>query len=277
MAALTAGQPSQQRRLDRIAALQRARVETIVATVARYQSGILSAEDQRREVLTAGTERSGMEALIEAMLDEEKRLLGERMARVRELRLWSSAVIATCAVGGVAGGLAVWILFASGITARIRRLQENVARLATGAPLDAGPEGRDEIGLLNEGVAKTVEILRMKTGALENALQGIAQADSAGAFVSINKAFGDLLGLAGPDAASGIRSSLRPGDRPAAERAIAAMRETGRGEVEAKVVRPDGSAADVTIVFLPVNAADRCGGYHIFLRDITSQKGRKRN
>jgi len=272
LAALTSGQPSQQRRLDRLAALQRARIETIVATVARYQSGILSAEDQRREVLTAGTERSGMEALIEAMLDEEKRLLSERITRVRELRLWSSAVIATCAVGGVAGGLAVWILFASGITARIRRLQENVARLATGAPLEAGPEGHDEIGLLNEGVAQTVRILRMKTGALENALHGIAQADAAGAFVSVNKACGELLGLAGSGASGSIFSSLCPEDRPAVEQAIAAMRESGRGEVEAKLVRADGSAAEVIVVFLPVNAADRNNGYHIFLRDITAQK-----
>jgi len=102
LAALTAGQHEQQRRLDRIAALERARVETIVAAVARYQSGILSAEDQRNEVLTAGAERSGMETLIEAMLAEEERILSERSAYVRELRFRSSAVIAGCALGGVA-------------------------------------------------------------------------------------------------------------------------------------------------------------------------------
>ena len=272
LAALTAGQHEQQRRLDRIAALERARVETIVAAVARYQSGILSAEDQRNEVLTAGAERSGMETLIEAMLAEEERILSERSAYVRELRFRSSAVIAGCALGGVAAGWAVWILFASGITVRIRRLQENVARLAAGAPLDPGPQGRDEIGLLNEGVAQTVTALRMKTGAFENALHGIAQADAAGAFVSVNKACAELLGLASPGAAGNILSGSRPEDRPAVEQAIAAMRETGRGEVQAKVVRADGSAADVTIVFLPVNAADRNNGYHIFLRDITAQK-----
>jgi hypothetical protein len=270
--ALISGQPAQQRRLDRIAALQRARIETIVAAVARYQSGILSAEGQRNEVLTADNERSGMEALIGAMLDEEKRLLDERVARVRELRFRSSAVIAGCGLGGVAAGWAVWMLFASGITVRIRRLQENVDRLATGASLDPGPEGRDEIGLLSEGVAQTVRTLKMKTGALENALHGIAQANAAGAFVSVNKACAELLGLPNRAPAGNLLSRLRPEDRPAVEQAIAAMRQTGRGEVEAKVLRADGSAADVTIVFLPVNAADRNNGYHVFLRDITAQK-----
>ena len=272
LALLTAGQPSQQRRLNRIAAIERARIETIAAAVARYQSGVLSAEGQRNEVLTAGAERSGMEALIEAMLAEEKRLLSERVARVRELRFRSSSVIAACALGGVAGGWAAWMMFASGITVRIRRLQENVTRLPTGAPLDPGPAGRDEIGLLSEGVAQTVNTLKMKTGALENALQGIAQAGAAGAFVSVNKACAELLGLPNRGPAGNFLSSLRPEDRPAVEQAIVAMRESGRGEVDAKVVRADGSAADVTIVFLPVNAADRDNGYHIFLRDITARK-----
>lgn len=272
LARLFASDNSQQQRLQAIAGLQRRRIETILEAVTQFRAGALSRESGRDEVIAAERDRAEMEATIDTMLAEEKRILEGRAADARKLRSRLSAAIGICAIGGVLGGVMISMLFASGITSRIEKLSEKVARLATGTPLDNYPAGTDEIGVLNDGVMRTAEILRTKTRALENALQGIAQADASGLLISFNRACAALLGLEESAGPVQILSAVQAEDRSRVEEAIGAMRETGRCEVEANIRRTDESTTDVLMMFLPLSERDPKGGYHIFIRDISLQR-----
>jgi PAS domain S-box-containing protein len=272
LAELIADDQTQRDRLDVIEALQRRRTEAIFVDLARFRAGMLSRESQREGLFTAERERGEMEELIATMLARETRMFEERTARAQALRSRLSAVIGICAIGGVLGGCIISMLFASGITSRIEKLKQNVSRLATGARLDAHPAGSDEIGLLNEGVIRTAEILRTKATALENALQGIAQADARGRLVSYNKACAELLGLEEAPSTVEILSTVCAEDRARFEQAIRSMRESGRCEIEGRIRRADGSMTDVQILLLPLSKTDPDGGYHVFFRDITPQR-----
>lgn len=267
--ALVANSKPQRQRLREIDALQRGRVEMIFEAVAQFRAGVSSPEERRNEALSAERERARMETLIDAMLAEQQRITEERAARVQTLRASLSRVIGICAIGGLAGGCFISALFASGITSRIERLKTNLARLATGEALNPNPVGRDEIGLLNEGIIRTSETLRIKTSALENALQGIAQADASGWLVSFNKACADLLGVDGTQHPINLFSAVLEEDRARVEETLAGARLAGRSEVEALILRPDGSTTDVLITFLPLAGM---GGCQVFLRDITLQR-----
>jgi PAS domain S-box-containing protein len=261
---------AQATRLSEIADIHRARAERVHATVDRFRRGELPAAIQAETFRAAEGDRLRMDGLINHMLDDEKRVLSGRVKRMQTLRARMRSVIGIFVIVGVLGGLIISVLFASGITSRIGTLAENVAKLAQGLELDRGPGGLDEIGLLGEGVARAAEVLRQKTAALQNALHGIAQADDSGRLVSFNKVFAELAGW--PEAPTSLVTCFHPDDRPAIERAMSQMRSEGRGEVQSRIARPDGSvAAHVVIVFLPVTA-DPHSGYHVFVHDISEQR-----
>lgn len=126
---------------------------------------------------------------------EQSRLREVQSRDVERLRMELRAATGICMVFGVAGGIVISLLFATGIANRIGKLQDNVSWLATGGVLEPLPCSRDEIGALSEGVARTAEILRQRTGALENGLHGNAQVDHAGRYLSFNKAYAEIASL----------------------------------------------------------------------------------
>lgn len=280
LAGLIAGSPAQQESLRTIEALERQRVEMIFDAIGRLRAGVLSPQEQRKEVFAAQKDRAAMESIFTQMLSEESRTNQQVLSQVHALHLRLSLVIGICAVGGVFGGLVISMLFASGITSRIAKVKENLARLSAGVPLDHDPAGQDEIGMLNEGILRTAAILRTRTSALENALQGIALSNSSGRLTCFNKAFADLVGLS--DSAPStypleFLSTGCPEDRARVEEAIEWMSRSERGEVEARICRPDSSITDVSITLLPVAGSEptgpeQDGHYHIFVRDITLQR-----
>ena len=272
LAGLLADSQVQRTRLKAIEELQRKRTEAIFVDLAKFRAGMLLVEGRREGVLKSEHERGEMEALIATMLVEEKRVLDQRTARVQSLRSRLTAVIGICAFGGVTGGSIIWMLFASGITARIARLKRNVGKLAAGAPLDSSSNGRDEIGSLNEGLVAAAEVLRTKTNALENALQGIAQADSSGRLISFNRACAELLGQKEGSSLLEFVPLIRLEDRARVAEALRSAPDAGRTEVEASICRPDGSIIDALIMFMPLFAASSEPGLHVFLRDITCQR-----
>jgi signal transduction histidine kinase/CheY-like chemotaxis protein len=186
LAGAVAYNPVQQSRLSEIAEFHRARAERVHATVDRFRNGELSPSILAETFRAAENDRLRMDRLIGAMLDDEKSVLNVRVQRMQALRARMRAVIGIFVFVGVLGGVIISVLFASGITSRIGRLAENVAKLAQGCPLDPGPGGGDEIGLLGRGIAGAAEILSQKTAAFENALHGFAQAKDAA--VSANQA-----------------------------------------------------------------------------------------
>lgn len=268
---LTAADAGQVWRLSRIGDLERSRVERIYGAVARFESAVLPAEELRAAVRAAEAECGRTNSLLSEMEGEEKRLLELRFEQVDRLRVARRIATLICVLIGVIGGFAISILFASGITRRIGKLQENVARLATCGVLDPLPGGRDEIGALSEGIARNAEILRRRNTALENALHGIAEADVAGRCLSYNKAYAELAGLPECCVPVSITETVHPHDQPKVEAAIEEMRGSGRAELEARIVHRQGKVTDVAMTLLPATE-DRQANYYVFLHDSTLRK-----
>jgi PAS domain S-box-containing protein len=264
LVALTPERPTQQKRLAQIAQMARSRPERLFGLTALSNSNALPANELHAAVLAADQQRRQMEKIIEAMLEEEKRVMDDRLSRAALLRAQIQMISAICVIFGVVGGVVISILFASGITVRIEKLKENVAKLATGGLLDPMPEGHDEIGALTQDVSKASEILR-------HALHGVARVDSAGRYLSFNQTYAVLTGLSELAPAGNVIETMHPLDQPNVGAAIDDMFSSGRGEAEARIPMPDGSVSDVSITFLPAGRG-RSDGFFVFLRDISSQK-----
>jgi CHASE3 domain sensor protein len=147
LVALTAGRAKQQARLGQIDGMARSRAKHVFTTTSLFRANALTAGELRAAVLDADKERRQMENVIEAMLEEEQRVFEVQVGHAALLRAEIQKISAICVIFGVAGGVIISILFASGITFRIEKLKQNVAKLATGGILDPMPEGDDEIGV----------------------------------------------------------------------------------------------------------------------------------
>jgi PAS domain S-box-containing protein len=271
LADLTGDNPTQGRRLEQIVAIERSRVVRVIRGMTRFQWGALPLGEMRSVLKAAEAERLRMETLLNAMQDEEKNILERRSLRVDALRTDLRAITAICMFLGLTGGVLMSILFASGITNRIGKLQENVARLATGGVLDMLPGGRDEIGALSLGIAKTAEIVRCRTAALENASHGIAEANVAGRYLNFNRAYGLKTGLRDLASAPSVLDTVHPEDRNRLEEALGRMGESGRAEIESRILHPDGRVVHVDVILVHV-PEQREGGYFVFMRDVTRRK-----
>jgi signal transduction histidine kinase/CheY-like chemotaxis protein/CHASE3 domain sensor protein/HPt (histidine-containing phosphotransfer) domain-containing protein len=268
---LTAGDESQAKHVSEIAALERWRMEQIFGATARFRSGALPPEALRAALRAKEGERLQMERVLGAMQGQQERLLQIQSRDVERLHLELRATTGICVFFGVVGGVLISLLFASGITNRIGKLQANVSHLATGGVLEPLPGGRDEIGALSEGVAQTAEVLRQRTGALENALHGIAQVDAAGCYLSFNKAYAEIASLSSCNKPANVVVTVCQDDRVKVEDAIHLMRTSGRAETEVRIPDAFGCMLDVAMTFRPVSA-DASAGYYVFLRDISLRK-----
>jgi len=267
---LVSGDYRQAERLALIGDLQHSRLERIFGTTARFKSGVLSPARLISEMKAAEAERERIRRLIFEMENEEDGQLASRSSRVENLRQALKAITVGCLLLGVLGGIVISLMFASGITNRVVALRHNVARLATGEPLNRLPEGRDEIGALCEGLSHAAEILRLRSTALENALQGIAEADAGDRHVSFNKAYAEIASLGDPRTAPGLLDIVHPDDVGRMKDAIGQMRATGKAEVEMRVVSASRQATPVTATLLRCD--ELSAKYFIFLRDISQRK-----
>lgn len=268
---LVAPDEIQTRHISEIAALGRWSVEQSLSTAARFQSGALSPEALRAAIRAKEAERLQLDSAMDRMLGEQRRLLNIQARDVERLHLELRATTGICVFFGVVGGIVISLMFASGITNRIGKLQANVSRLATGGALEPLPGGRDEIGVLSEGVAQTAEVLRQRTGALENALHGIAQVDSDGRYLSFNKAYAEIASLSESNHPASVVLTVIQEDRDQVAAAVQQMRTSGRAETEVRIADALGSRLDVAMAFRPVSA-DWSAGYYVFLRDIRQRK-----
>ncbi len=267
---LAAGDEPQSRRVSELAALERSRVEEIFSARALFLFRALSPDDLRAALRAKETDGLNMDRVMGAIDDQQRSLLEVQARDVEQLRMELRATTAICAFLGVVGGIVISLLFASGITNRIGKLQANVSRLATGGALEP-LAGRDEIGSLSNGLARTAEVLRQRTGVLENALHGVAQVDQAGRYLSFNKAYAEIASLSECNKPSSVLLTVFQDDRPNVEAAIQQMRMSGRAETEARIADAFGSMLDVSMTFLPVSEYP-AAGYYIFLEDISLRK-----
>lgn len=270
LAQLVSGDDRQAQRLSLIVELQHSRLERIFDATARFKIGVLPPGRLIPEMRAAEAERDRIRRLLLDMEQDENRSLALDSNRVENLRRALKAITVACLLLGVVGGMAISLMFATGITNRVVALKHNVARLAGGAPMNRLPEGRDEIGALGEGLTHAAEILRLRSAALENALQGIAEADIGDRHVAFNKAYAELASLGDPRTAPGVLEIVHPGDVERMKDAVRQMRATGKAEVEVRIVSASQKATQVTATLLRCD--EQSARYFIFLRDISQRK-----
>ena len=131
-------------------------------------------------------------------------------------------------------------------------------------------------------VAVLEEQVRELRAALENADEPICRTDAKGNFVTVNRAFAQMMGY-GPDELVGKswRETVTPADHPVVRRYLIDSLEGDRapdakGGHEVTGVRKDGTTLVMFLAVVPVEAAPSSGakvkGHYLFARDITERK-----
>lgn len=168
LAALTTDNPEQVARLRRVRELTAHHLATLEAL--RASAGPSGAPLPSTTLLTANDEAiDAVRAELEAMQATEQALLVARTGEAEKQR--GRGVVATAVglpVGLLGGGLAT-LLFITGVVGRVRRLEENAARLARRAPLLAQPASDDEIGQLGRGLEDADRLLAARERELNEA------------------------------------------------------------------------------------------------------------
>jgi len=267
---LTAGSPVQQQRLNQIASIQHAREERMFGGIARFRAGTLPWDQLRVSLHVVENQRGQIEDLLKDAENDNARQLAASLRRMETLRGEQAAMTGICLFLGLLGGTGMTRLFARGITSRLGQLQRNVLCLTTGKRPEP-VSGRDEIGILNDGLIQVAGLLRRKGVALENALHGIAEMDAEGRYLWLNKAYTDATGCLPSYGSATLSSTVQPEDRSRLQEAIAQMRTHGRAEIAVRIDRGYGPMSDVGFTFLA--AAENPGsGFYVFLRDIWAGK-----
>jgi len=115
---------------------------------------------------------------------------------------------------------------------------------------------------------------RILQAALENAVEGIARLDRQGRYISVNRAYAEMLGYH-PEELIGMdwRSTIHPNDLEKVEAAQRRMLSEGRAEVEILGVRKDDSVFwRNTVMVNTHNHQGQSIGHYSFMKDITERK-----
>jgi signal transduction histidine kinase/CheY-like chemotaxis protein/HPt (histidine-containing phosphotransfer) domain-containing protein len=265
---LTKNDPSQRRRLSEIETLERSRVERIFGDTDGFRAHTLQWDDLGGSLKAGDAEGMEMERVFASMEAANSRAADASTARAGQLRGRHNTSLAIGLLLGVAGGVALTLLFAQGITGRIEKLRENVAQLGAGADIEALP-GRDEIGTLSEGLVRIARILCQQRAALESALDGIAEVDGQGGYRWLNKAYAEIAGLTEGYRPPALLATVQAADQPKIEEAIRMMHLGGRAQVAAHIEPRSGPAAEVDMTLLQIRGQTD-GGFYVFLREIGS-------
>ncbi len=265
---LTKDDPAQRQRLSEVESLERSRVERIFGDTEGFRSHTVQWDELGSSLIAGDAERIGMERVLQSMQDANTRAVEAYLGRASQLRIRRNTVLAIGLLLGVAGGGAMLLLSARGITSRIRKLQSNIAQVAAGTRIDA-LRGHDEIGTLSEGLAQIAGVLRQQRVALESALDGIAEVDGQGRYRWLNKAYAEIAGLTEALPPPTLQATVHAEDRPKIQEAIRVMQLGGRAAVGARLAPPGGAGAEVEMTFLQIQG-QLDAGFYVFLREIGS-------
>lgn len=117
------------------------------------------------------------------------------------------------------------------------------------------------------------EEIREKTGALENAAEGIARLDTEGKYMSVNQAYAEMLGQTPKEMIGMAPTTTHAEDQQKMASAYQQMLHTGRVEVEAKGERRDGSVFHKQLVMVSTyNPEGKFAGHFCFMKDISERK-----
>ena len=181
------------------------------------------------------------------------------------------AAALVCTVLVACAGAAAVVLCARGLARRVREIHQNVVDLATGGALPLLPDGLDEIGRLRGALARVAQTLRCRSSALDQAFQGIAQADASGRYLSFNSAWVESAAFSEGSLPETLRDTVHPQDREMLDAAVDRMRRLGRAECEVRIPQSGGTTADVLLLLIPLSR-NPVASYYAFLRDISAWK-----
>jgi signal transduction histidine kinase/CheY-like chemotaxis protein/HPt (histidine-containing phosphotransfer) domain-containing protein/CHASE3 domain sensor protein len=263
--------PARRQTLSRIASIEHAREERVFGGVARFRAHAFPLDQLRSALHDVEGQRHAIDDSLKTMENDNTRQLEAALRRVEALRSRQAYMTAICLFWGLLAGLAMTALFAHGITRRLNQLRRNLERAASGSPLEDLP-GRDEIGALNQGLARLGEVLRRRRVVLENALHGIAEIDPQGRYVWLNQAYADMTGSSPNHRPASLTSTLQAEDQPRVAEAITQMRAYGRAEIAARIQPVSRSPIFEVGLTLLAPAEDPNSDFYVFLRDLWAGK-----
>ncbi|MEG3927954.1 MULTISPECIES: diguanylate cyclase domain-containing protein [unclassified Microcoleus] len=126
---------------------------------------------------------------------------------------------------------------------------------------------------ITDRVQAETELREMST-ALANAVEGISRVDVFGRYISVNQAYGNIVGYQ-PEEMVGMnwQKTVHPDDCDRMMAAYQKMLAEGRVEVEGRGIRKDGSIFYQQWVMLAAyDSQERSIGHHCFMKDITARK-----
>ncbi len=116
--------------------------------------------------------------------------------------------------------------------------------------------------------------LREMSTALGNAIEGISRLDTQGRYVSVNRAYAEMLGYQ-PDEMIGMewQRTVHPNDLEIAIAAYQQMLQQGKVEFEVRGIRKDGSTFYKQVVMVNAYSQEQVVvGHHCFSKDISERK-----
>ena len=174
---LTGADPEQLARARRVRFLAGRKLELI--GLIRQSSASGQGESRRAEA--AVVEDNGLmtelRADLTAMRETEQAKLDRQLAQLADDRRRQDIIFAGVVALGLLGGLTATVLFTTGISHRVQRLEENAHRLARGEPLLDRPPGTDELGDLAEALAGASDLLSDREASLREAKEHAEQAN----------------------------------------------------------------------------------------------------
>ena len=270
---LLADQPKHEdsvRRIDRLAdeelaiLLELRSVPSEPRQLVLLSQGLIVRQDLRNEIdAVVARENAELATAREAAAD------GERL---------STTIIAVSVPLGLLGGVIGMMAFSSGVILRVKRLEANTERLATGRPLTSLPPGDDEIGRLGRAFDAAATKLQETEGLLHGVIEGTTDVvfvkDLEGRYLLMNPAGADYLDripeeivgrtdqeLYAPELAARIRDTDRT------------VRETGEVLVYETTDVADGANRSFLTTKGPFrDGAGRLVGLFGISRDITERK-----
>lgn len=144
-----------------------------------------------------------------------------------------------------------------------------------------GPNGNPMFLLgISEDITERIRSekqLRELSMAMENALDGIARLDSHMNFLSLNKAYANMLGYS-PQEMTGMNrlTTVCPEDHDKIEASFEEMKKNGKAELEIKAIRKDGTIFHQYVVIVrPTESGQSFDGFYCFAKDVTERKYRE--
>jgi signal transduction histidine kinase len=174
---LTGRDPEQLARARQVRFLSGRKLELL--SIIRQSSAAGQGDSPRadRAVVEDNNLMTQLRADLTAMRVTEQARLDRQLTEVADDRRRQDIIFAGVVALGLLGGLAATMLFTTGISHRVQRLEENAHRLARGEPLLDRPPGTDELGHLAEALAGASDLLADREGSLREAKEHAEQAN----------------------------------------------------------------------------------------------------